>query len=302
MNTPSAKGLFHKAIVESGSYLHRFLTPEVSRKVAAKLLAELELQPDQVDSLQTIPYERLEAAGQKALEAVAQTLKPGELSDFGLEWGPVQDGHFLPYQPDDSSAIQLSKDIPLLVGSCKNEYMPFMPGSRDISMDSAKAKLQRKYGDKTVAYLSAVKKAYPQTVEPSDYIDIDLLFRPLVIRQADQKSSRGTAPVYMYLFAWQSPVLDGAYKAYHCMDLPFVFNNIARCEEMTGGGKEAYLLADKVSGAWIEFARTGNPNHTGLPNWPTYTTQNGATMIFDNTCQVKEHFDKELLSIGTDIK
>jgi len=86
------------------------------------------------------------------------------------------------------------------------------------------------------------------------------------------------------------------------MDLPFVFNNIARCEEMTGGGKEAYLLADKVSGAWIEFARTGNPNHTGLPNWPTYTTQNGATMIFDNTCQVKEHFDKELLSIGTDIK
>jgi len=154
-------------------------------------------------------------------------------------------------------------------------------------------------GNQTTAYMSAVKKAYPQTIDPSDYVDIDWQFRPLVIRQANQRSSNGNAPVYVYLFAWQSPVSDGAYKAFHCMDLPFVFNNVSRCEEMTGGGPAAYRLADKVSEAWIRFARSGNPNHQRLPAWPAYTLANGATMIFDNECQVKAHFDQELLSITT---
>jgi len=298
LNAPSGKGLFHKAIIQSGSYLTRFITPEVSKKVAAELLKELGLQPDQADSLQTLPYDRLAAAGRRAIEAVKQTLKAEEMSVFGLEWEPVHDGDFLPYQPGEPPAIKLSENIPLLVGSCKNEYKPFIPGSKGISMDSAKVKLQKKYGDKTAAYLSAVKKAYPETVKPSDYIDIDLTFRPLAIKQADQQSSTGAAPVYVYLFAWQSPVLDGAYKAFHCMDLPFVFNNISRCEEMTGGGQAAYLLADKMSEAWIQFARNGNPNHKGLPRWPAYTVKTGATMIFDNNCQVKDHPDQELLVIA----
>src|SRR5260370_41512960 len=146
--------------------------------------------------------------------------------------------------------------------------------------------------------MSAVKKTYPETIKPSDYIDIDLVFRPLVIQQANQKSLTGAAPVYVYLFAWQSPVLDGAYKAFHCMDLPFVFNNIAKSEEMTGGGPNALLLADKVSEAWIQFARTGNPSHNGLPAWPAYTVDNGPTTNLDDECQVKDHFDQELLSIA----
>jgi para-nitrobenzyl esterase len=66
---------------------------------------------------------------------------------------------------------------------------------------------------------------------------------------------------------------------------------------MTGGGRKAHLLADKVSEAWVQFARNGNPGHKGLPGWPAYTVKNGATMIFDNECQVKDHFDQELLLI-----
>ena len=301
LNTPSAKGLFHKAIIQSGSYLNHFIEPTISKKVAVELLKELGLQPNQVDSLQNLPYDRLDAAARTALQSVKHSLQPAEIYNFGLEWEPVHDGDFLPWQPNDPSAIELSKDIPLLVGSCKNEYMPFMPGSKDIPMDSAKAKLQKIYGDKTATYISAVKNAYPRTVKPSDYLDIDLLFRPLVVKQADQKSSTGAAPVYVYLFAWQSPVLDGAYKAFHCMDLPFVFDNISRCEEMTGGGEAAHLLADKMSAAWIQFARTGNPNHNGLPNWPAYSVKGGATMLFDNTCEARDHPDKELLSIVTNI-
>jgi len=99
-------------------------------------------------------------------------------------------------------------------------------------------------------------------------------YKPLVIKQANQKSKTSHAPVYVYLFAWQSPVLDGTYKAFHTMDLPFVFNNIARCEEMTGGGQRAYQMADKMSAAWIQFARTGNPNCKEIPDWPNYTSIN----------------------------
>jgi len=298
MNVPSAKGLFSKAIVQSGSYLDRFTEDSIARKVSAALLAELNLQPNQADSLQKIPYEVLSAVGLKALQKIAQTLKPADTPVFGLEWGPVRDNDFLPYQPGDARAIALSQNVPLLVGSCKNEYNPFIPGARGISMDSAVAKLRKKYGGKTDAYIAAVRKAYPETIKPSDYIDVDLIFRPLVITQAERKAVPGAAPVFMYLFKWQSPVLDTLLKAFHCMDLPFVFDNINRCEEMTGGGKDAYALAGKVSQAWINFARTGNPNCVALPAWPEYTPENGAVMLFDNKCEVKRHHDKDLLAIG----
>jgi len=304
MNAPSAKGLFHKAIVESGSYLSGFTEPSISKRVAAALLNELQLQPSQVDSLQTISYERLNAAGKKALSKVAAEMKTEgkTVPMFGLGWGPILDGSFLPYQPTDSAAIEIAKNVPMLVGSTKNEFTPFIPGSRDITMENATINLQKKYGDKTDAYIAAVKKTYPETSKPSDYIDIDVFFRPGTISHANLKAAPGAAPVYVYLFSWQSPVMDGMYKAMHCMELPFVFDNIDKCEEMTGGGKEAYALADKMSSAWINFARSGNPSAKKLPNWPAYTQQTGATMIFDNKCEVKNNPDKELLSIAAGAK
>ena len=124
------------------------------------------------------------------------------------------------------------------------------------------------------------------------------MFRPGAVLQANEKSAiAGGAATYMYLFTWQSPTAGGKYKAVHCMELAFVFNNIARCEEMTGGTKEAYVLADKMSQSWINFAKTGNPNHKGLPNWPAYNSTNTATMHFDNKCEVMPQMDKELFDL-----
>lgn len=297
MSAPSAKGVFQKAIVQSGSYLTSFMDSDVARKVSAALLEELNLQPNQVDSLQKMPYERLNAASKVALRKVQNTLKADGMPAFGLSWGPIHDGNFLPHQLTDPATTALASSVPLLVGSTKNEFSAF--GARNVTTETLKTSLKTKYGDKADAYMAAVKKAYPETATPADYVSIDLNFRPATVRQANLKATTGTAPVYMYLFTWQSPVNDGLYKSMHCMELPFVFDNIARCEEMTGGSKEAHALADKMSRAWIAFARTGNPNHKGLPNWPAYTPENGATMILDNTSLIKNHPDKDLLEIAT---
>lgn len=303
MYAPSAKGLFHKAIVQSGSYRTSFMEKEDTKRVAAALLEELGLKPNQVDSLQKISYEKLNAAGKRAQQKV-QALMKAEGKAFvggGLGWGPSQDGNYLPYQQVDPAGLAISKDVPLLIGSTKNEFMASLinPAIRSFSTEEAKAFLQKKYGDKTEAYLKAVEKAYPNTTKPSDLIDIDLTtFRPGAVKQANMKATADAAPVYMYMFNWQSPVMDGMYKAIHCIEIPFIFDNIGRCEEMTGGGASAYALSNKMSQAWINFAKSGNPNHKGLPTWQKYSAENGATMIFDNQCVQKFHYDKDLLELS----
>lgn len=302
MAMPSAKGLFQKAVNESGAFRSEMLTKETTQAIAAEVLKQLNLQPTQVDSLQTVPFQQLADAGRRALKAVENKMKaegktvPG--FGFGLSWGPSLDGEDLPYQPFSKEAFDLSKDVPLLIGTVKNEFMQSMfTGMSNATLDQVMAAIKKQQGDKADAYIAAVKKAYPNDTKPTDLLDVDALFRPGAVSEAKQKAALNAAPVYMYLFTWQSPVMDGKYKAMHCMELPFVFNNIARCEEMTGGGKDAYALADKVSGAWINFARTGNPNYKGLPNWPAFNATNTATMHFDNKCEVMPQMDKELFDL-----
>jgi para-nitrobenzyl esterase len=301
MAMPSAKGLFHKAINESGAFTTAMLDKQTTQTITAEVLKALNLQPNQADELQKIPFAQLSDAGKKALKVIADQMKASgkQLPPFGLSWGPSIDGEDLPYQVSSPEAYELSKNVPLLIGTTKNEFTPFMNGAfTNAPLDKVMENIKKHQGDKADAYIAAVKKAYPDDTKPSDLMDVDVTFRPGAVAQANQKSSlAGGAPVYMYLFDYQSPVMDGKYKAVHCMELAFVFNNINRCEEMSGGTKEAYALADKMSSAWINFARTGNPNHKGLPNWPAYNSTNTATMHFDNKCIVKPQLDKELFDL-----
>jgi para-nitrobenzyl esterase len=301
MSMPSAKGLFQKAVNESGSFRTAMLEKSETQNIAAEVLKALNLKADQVDSIQKIPLTQLSAAGKKALTAVAEKMKAEgkPVIGFGLSWGPSRDGEVLPYQLFSKEAFELSKNIPLLIGTTKNEFAAFRgPGLSDDKPQLVQDFIKKTHGDKADAYIAAVKKAYPNDTKPTDLLDVDVMFRPGAVVQANEKSAVvGGAPVYMYLFTWQSPSLGGKFKAVHCMEIPFVFNNIARCEEMTGGTKEAYILADKMSQAWINFARNGNPNHKGLPNWMPYNAQNTATMYFDNQCVVKPQQDKELFQL-----
>lgn len=301
MAMPSAKGLFHKAINQSGAFRTAMLEKATTQVITAEVLKALNLQPDQVDSLQTIPYAQLVTAGRTALKITADKMKAEgkTIPGFGLGWGPSVDGEDLPYQVSSKEAYELSKDVPLLIGTVKNEFTPFYAAAMsNASIEQVTDYIKKQQKDKADAYIAAVKKAYPADTKPSDLISVDVTFRPGAVAQANQKAALKAAPVYMYLFTWQSPIMDGKYKAVHCMELPFVFNNIARCEEMTGGTKEAYILADKMSKAWIQFARTGNPNHKGLPTWPAYNADNTATMHFNNKCEVKPQMDKELFALA----
>ncbi len=303
MAMPSAKGLFHKAINESGSFRTAMLEKSETQNIAAEVLKNLNLDANQVDSIQKIPYTQLAAAGKKALKTIEDKMKASgkPTIGFSLSWGPSHDGEVLPYQLFSKEAFELSKNIPLLIGTTKNEFVATaFTGMSDATSEQTMGFVKNRYKEKADAYLAAVKKAYPSDTKPTDLMDIDVRFRPGAVLQANEKSAvAGGAAVYMYLFTWQSPALDGKYKAMHCMEIPFVFNNISRCEEMTGGTKEAYLLSDKMSTAWINFARKGNPNHSGLPNWSAYTAQNTATMFFDNECVVKPQHDAALMELMT---
>ena len=302
MAMPAAHGMFHKAINQSGAMRSGILERKDTQRIGAAVLQELGISPSEVDKIQEVPFEKLAAAGQKALKKVSDKMKEEgrqPTSAFGLNWGPSVDGNLLPYQVNSEAAFQLSKEIPLMIGTVKNEFIPSMRNGLTLASENEiMAYIKKTYGDKAEAYLAAIKKAYPVIKMPSDLIDADFMFRPGAVAQANMKSSvKGGADTYMYLFSWQSPYMNGKYKAMHCIELPFVFNNIDKCEQMTGGDFAAYSLADKVSKAWVQFAKTGDPNHEGLPLWPTYTESNGNTMIFDNHCEVKQHHDKDLLEL-----
>ena len=301
MSSPLAKGLFHKAIVQSGVWSD-FQDQTTSKRIGAAVLAELGLNASTVDSIEKVPYEQLVAAGNKALQKVRDQLAAeGKPVGFGLRfgWGPTLDGKLLPYQMSDPKALEICADIPLIIGSTKNEFMASLrnPAMKKATTTEVKDFLKKQWGDKTDAYIAAVKKAYPNDTRPNDLMDIDAFFRPGMVQQANAKSGNGTAPVFLYLFTWQSPVMNGDYKSLHCMEIPFVMNNIARCQEMTGGGKQALALSAKMSQSWINFARTGNPNHPGLPTWQKYNERIGATMMFDNVSTVRNHPDKEILEM-----
>lgn len=298
LNSPIAKGLFHKAVIQSGSYATTYLDTKVAQKISAKILENLSLSSSQVDHLQTIPYHTLLSEGKKAVASVRKEMQEkGEKMNASI-WGPVHDSYFLPYNIFTPEALELSKNVPLMIGTTKNEFSlgGYMQTGGDE--DTAMKLLEERYKDKKGSYINALLKAYPNTVKPSDYLDVDFLFRVGAIRDANKLARAGHNNIFMYLFAWESPVNDGFLKSMHCMELPFVFDNIQKGKELTGGGKAAYVLAKKVSAAWINFAKTGNPHAEGLPLWPKYSIGKGATMIFDNKSEIKYHHDKDLLEIA----
>jgi para-nitrobenzyl esterase len=292
MAMPAAKGLFHKAAIESGSSL-RQSTPEDSEKLAAATLELLGLSPSQVSKLRDVPFEKLaEIQGEALRKAFPRTLIPGG----GGGWRPTPDGRILPSQPFDPVAPGISAGIPLLVGSVLNEQTHGInhPEYEDMTKDEVQRRARERFNDRAEAVIAAYQKLYPKA-KPFDVMSVAFAAqsRQNCVTQAERQAALGGAPVYTFWFTWQTPVLDGRPRAFHCSELPFVFNNTDRAAAMTGGGPEARELGGRMSDAWIAFARKGDPNHSGLPKWPAFTPKDGALMVFDNKCEVRMNPDGE---------
>ncbi len=271
---PPAKGLFHKAIIESGSLLTGIHRDEAN-KTTQRVLAKLGLQPNHVDELQKLPVDRLLSAIDNRGSA------PGSAP---FNFAPVVDGRALPRDPFDPAAPDISADVPLIVGTVNTEGTFFtQPDSPLFSLDEAGMRtcLTSRFGDAADKLIDLYRKEMPNA-SPSQIYFLITAFPTAAITQAERKAAQGKAPVYMYLFAWETPVEGGKRHSPHTVELPFVFNNVEEQPEEVGNGPELQPLADKVSGAWAAFAHTGNPSVAGTPKWLAYTAAERATMIINN--------------------
>ena len=292
MCMPAAKGLFHKAIIQSGTLLN-VMTKEKSQTLGLTVLEKLGLTPNDAEKLDTIAYLDLVKAGNDAIAKISGPRKPGSPTMFGF--APSADGVVLLQQPFSPGFADISKDIPLMIGTTLNELMRTVYAEKDLTMEQAKERLAKEYGDRTNQYIELFAKAYPDYT-PQDLLSIDTVFRPFTIRPADARAVQGNAPLYAYFLAWKSPVDSASKGSFHGLDIPLAFNNVDLRPDWTGNSEEAWKLADKMSSAWLNFAKTGNPNVEGvLPKWEPYTAENGATMYFDNECRIVNNHDRELM-------
>jgi para-nitrobenzyl esterase len=289
MAMPSAKGLFHRGIVESGSSL-RQSEPASSGRLAAAVLSELGLSGSQIERLQGLPVEQVVAAGVTAQRKLTPPGGNVPGSGGGVSWGPTVDGKILPNHAFDPGAPAISANVPMIIGTVLNEFTTGIghPEYESMTMDEVRKRVSARYGDKAESIIEAYQRAYPGA-KPFDVLSVALAAptRQNAIMQAERKAALNAAPAYLYLFTWQTPVLQGRPRAFHCAELAFVFDNTDRCAAMTGGTAEARELGAKMSECWINFARKGDPNHSGIPHWAAFTPDKVQTMIFDNKCELK---------------
>ncbi len=281
MAMPQAQGRFHRVIAESGVSL-KAITPDEGTEIASKLMTQLGLQPNQVDQLQQIPFQQILAA-------------MGPMGPAG-RFGPVLDGRNLVSGngPFDPVAPSLSAHVPIILGSTLTE-ITFLNSTPLDPIDDATLRTDIKRGlrvddAETDKLIALYKRDFPQAdnVRLFQLIATDNWLTANVALVAERKAAQGQAPAYVYHFEKPTPVHDGKLGVPHTLEVSYVFDNLDGPTDdiVTGTGKDRYPLADKMSRAWTNFARTGNPNVAGLPHWRPYSASDRAVMIFNDKCML----------------
>jgi para-nitrobenzyl esterase len=290
MAMPSAQGLFHRAIVESGAVL-RLLKPDTAIQQTELLLKELGIKPGEARALQNVPVEKLVAANAVVL-AKMNTPEPGYSAS-----SPVVDGKAMPSNPWDPAAPAISAKIPLMIGWNHTEETLFdrptpekLALTPDGLVERARKRLDREPGDVIDAY----RKAHPD-VSPWDLYILIATDHPrgsYARELAKRKAALKAAPAYLYRFDYETTLGGGHMRSPHTIEIPFVFNNLALAPHLVEKNAETQALADRVSDAWVAFARKGNPNTAGLPKWPEYSASARDTMLFNVTSRAEKDPDR----------
>jgi para-nitrobenzyl esterase len=273
MAMPSAKGLFKRAAVQSGSAL-RLMTREVGTQLAERLLQKLGIAKGDVAALQDVPHAKMIAA--------ATALSPDNPM---LGFAPVVDGHAIPRHPFDPDAPALTADVPMIIGTTLDDAA--MRGRFDIDDEAVKQGLSKKYPQHAERIVALYRKHHPDC---SSFLlkarmRTDAGGRRSASTQAERKTALGKAPAYLYVCSFQSPALGGKYGAVHGVDVGLAFNNAKGA--VAGDTPEARQLASRFAAGWVAFAKTGDPNTSELPQWPTFETSTRPTMIFDTETRLE---------------
>jgi len=281
LSMPSAKGLFHKAILQSGTA--RCKVPvEKANEMTKQLLSELQVDSNDLSELQNIP-------GETILEAIKIFPRTA--------FGTVADGNVIPEKPEEVLDEGYAKDIPVIVGTNKDEsllFTHFDPLWNQMDERKLKAFFELSFEP----YWESVSKYVLRDSEVSQTLYEEVMghyvFTIPAILFSESQAKNG-APVWMYRFDFESNVFDGGLKAFHALEIPFVWNTIRNpeTETMTGNKPHRFKLAEQMHRAWIAFAHHGDPNIEELPNWPKYNLDTRATMIFNDNNEIVQDPDRQ---------
>jgi para-nitrobenzyl esterase len=283
---PQARGLFHKAIVQSGSHLDG-LTPDEATRNATAFLAALDIAPNDLSRLSKLSTAALLAGLGKVTQG------PGLKPNFS----PVVDGVALPRNPWQPDGPAISAMVPMMIGSTATETTALIGAGHPEDFTLDEAALPRQLAawvpERDIPrVIAGFRKLMPQASASELFFAIttDRRVRQQAWAQAERKAAQGSAPVWLYELDWATRVDGGKWGSPHSLDVPLVFDNVAKARSMVGTGPEPQRLADQMSAAWIAFARTGKPNARGLPPWPPFNVTERATMVFDTTPRVENDY------------
>jgi para-nitrobenzyl esterase len=298
----SAKGLFHKASIQSGPGL-AVGRPEAATKAAKALLDELGIKQGDIAALQAVPAETLIAAtfAAEAKNSGGPGMPGMGRGPGGFGYGPIVDGVAITRDPFTPDAPAVSANVPILLGYTKDEMTLFMAGSPwfgTMTEDQLKQFIAP-LGAKGPAMIDAWRKIEP-TYSPT-YLFTAAISANFAMRGSitlgERKAAQNAAPVFMWYMAWDTPVANGLFKSPHTIEIPFMLDSWRRVPQYVGNGPQTAHMAEQIGGAWVAFARTGKPDCPAIPHWPSYDAKTRATMVFDNVSKVVNDPNAEVRKI-----
>ncbi|QLH71619.1 carboxylesterase/lipase family protein [Rhodopseudomonas palustris] len=298
LGAPAAKGLFHRAVIQSASGAWRLATPESAARSAHALLAQFDLTARNAGKLREIPADKLVAA-------IVQVAAKTGVADFR----PTLDNLVFKQHPFDPAASAVSEDIPLLIGTTADEATFFLAGDQrnfSLGADQVRARIKKFIGlddaatDKLIrAYRDILPESSPSELLIAVAGDYNYVLPTLLV--ADRKAAQGKAPVYAYRFDWRSPARDGVLGSPHTAEVPFIFGTLDAAAPLIGDSPDRLNVRDRIGEIWASFARSGRPTTKAIAEWKPYRGEERTAALIGGTWRTVDDHAKARRAAFADI-